>query len=156
MFIGHMSQLEFTQSLSPELKLLIQRVAEQLKTPIEDGRYELDGEAAFFFVTHDHTQLREQRLSECHRRYLDVQILLQGKETFGYSVTGFAGLDDDHLEERDLAFSEQLCHERYVDLQAGDFVIFYPGQPHRPLIASNDQPMPIRKVVIKIDKTLLL
>lgn len=156
MFIGHLSQLEFTQSLSPALKQLIQRVAERLQSPIEDGRYELEGDAAFFFVTHDHTQLRDERIAECHRRYLDVQILLQGKETFGYGVTLFDGLDDDRLEQRDIAFSKQQSNERFVDVEAGDFVIFYPGQPHRPLIATDDQPMPIRKAVIKVDKALFL
>ncbi|TNF23550.1 MAG: YhcH/YjgK/YiaL family protein, partial [Vibrionaceae bacterium] len=28
------------------------------------------------------------------------------------------------------------------------------GQPHRPLIATEDQPMPVRKMVIKVDKAL--
>lgn len=160
MFIGKTSQLEFAQCLSPKLLPLIREAlakladAEKDGTPMASGRHELDGERAFFFIMNDHTQHLAQRKSECHRRYLDVQILLQGRETFGYSLTPFDALDEDMLDDRDLAFSEQLNDELFVSIQAGDFIVFYPGQPHRPLIATDEQPMPVRKMVIKVDKAL--
>ncbi len=154
MFVGNSSQLEFTQCLAPELRQIIAQVVERLKSPIEEGRYELQGDSAFFMVVNDHTQLLAQRKSECHSRYLDVQMLLEGKETFGYSTLPYLGLDEDLLAEKDVAFSEQIQQEKFVTLQAGDFVVFPPGQPHRPLVAVNDEPQPVRKVIIKVDKAL--
>ncbi|EKO3407435.1 YhcH/YjgK/YiaL family protein [Vibrio fluvialis] len=160
MFIGKTSQLEFAQCLSPKLLPLIRQALAQLNeaemhgSPMATGRHDLDGDNAFFFIMNDHTQLLAERKSECHRRYLDVQILLEGRETFGYSLTPFNGLDEDMLDERDLAFSEQLNDELFVSIQAGEFIVFYPGQPHRPLIATEDEPMPVRKMVIKVDKAL--
>ncbi|MEF2484440.1 YhcH/YjgK/YiaL family protein [Vibrio mimicus] len=154
MFIGHMVQRQFCAALSPKLQQLIDEVLQRVATPLPTGKHELQGDSAFFLVMDDHTQPLTLRRSECHARYLDVQILLQGRERFGYSLAPFNGLDDDQLATRDLAFSEQLAEERFVDLAAGEFIVFYPGQPHRPLIAVEGEGEPVRKVVIKVDKSL--
>lgn len=154
MFIGNIQQRQFGCALSPKLQQIMDTVLQRLASPLPTGKHELQGESAFFLVMDDHTQPLALRRSECHARYLDVQIVLQGKERFGYSLSPFAGLDEDWLAERDVAFSDQLIEERYVDLAAGDFIVFYPGQPHRPLIAVEGEGEPVRKVVIKVDKTL--
>ncbi|WP_165312742.1 YhcH/YjgK/YiaL family protein [Vibrio ziniensis] len=154
MFVGKTSQLEFAGFLAPELKKIIASVLDRLETPLENGRHEIEGANAYFMLVNDHTQLLEQRKSECHSRYLDVQILLEGNESFGYSLTPYKGLDEDMLAEKDLAFSEQMDVEHFAKLTAGEFIVFYPGQPHRPLVAVDDKPMPVRKVVIKVDKAL--
>ncbi len=153
-FVGKTSQLEFASFLAPELKKIITAVLDRLETPLENGRHEIDGGNAFFMLVDDHTQLLAQRKSECHSRYLDVQILLEGNESFGYSLEPYEGLDEDYLEDKDLAFSEQLSSEHFAQLTAGEFIVFYPGQPHRPLVAVDDKPAPVRKVVIKVDKAI--
>ncbi|MGL5430407.1 MAG: YhcH/YjgK/YiaL family protein [Vibrio sp.] len=154
MFSGQISQRQFCAALSPKLQALISEVLQRVATPLATGKYEIQGDDAFFLVMEDHTQPLALRRSECHARYLDVQILLQGRERFGYSLFPFKGLDEDWLATRDLAFSEQLVEERFVDLAAGDFIVFYPGQPHRPLIAIEGEGEPVRKVVIKVDKAI--
>ncbi|EOX1813625.1 YhcH/YjgK/YiaL family protein [Vibrio cholerae] len=154
MFIGHITQRQFCAALSPQLQRLIDEVLERVATPLATGKHELQGESAFFLVMEDHTQPLALRRSECHARYLDVQILLQGRERFGYSLAPFNGLDEDWLATRDVAFSAQLVEECFVDLAAGDFIVFYPGQPHRPLIAVEGEGEPVRKVVIKVDRAL--
>ncbi|MEH0665002.1 YhcH/YjgK/YiaL family protein [Vibrio scophthalmi] len=154
MFTASTAELSFARFLQPKLIELIERVMEQTAQPIENGRHDLEGDSAFFLVMDDNTQPLEQRKSECHQRYLDVQLLLEGEETFGYSLLPYTGLDEDYLADKDLAFSEQLQQEQFVTIKAGEFVVFYPGQPHRPLVAVNNQPAPVRKVVIKIEKSL--
>lgn len=154
MFVGKTSQLEFASFLAPELKNIIALVLDRLETPLENGRHEIDGENAFFMLVDDHTQQLSVRKSECHSRYLDVQILLEGKESFGYSLTPFQGLDEDYLEEKDLAFSEQIDTEHFATLSGGEFIVFYPGQPHRPLVAVDNKPASVRKAIIKVDKAM--
>ncbi|HAS6348321.1 TPA: YhcH/YjgK/YiaL family protein [Vibrio vulnificus] len=151
MFVGKTTELTFASCLSSNLKQIIAQVLAKLAEPIADGRHELDGDNAFFLVMSDHTQPLALRKSECHQRYLDVQILLSGKETFGYSLQPFASIEEDHLAERDLAFSRQVIDERFVTLSANEFIVFYPGQPHRPLIAVEGDGEKVRKAVIKVD-----
>jgi len=101
MFIGNMAQRQFCAALSPKLQHLIDEVLQRVATPLPTGKHELQGDSAFFLVMDDHTQPLALRRSECHARYLDVQILLQGRERFGYSLTPFKGLDEDLLATRD-------------------------------------------------------
>lgn len=154
MFVGKTSQLEFAAFLSPELKKIIASVLDRLETPLENGRHDIDGDKAFFMLVDDNTQQLSVRKSECHTRYLDVQILLEGEESFGYSLEPYKGLDEDFLDEKDVAFSEQMEQEHFATLTSGEFIVFYPGQPHRPLVAVDGKPAPVRKAIIKVDKSI--
>ncbi|MBF9000902.1 MULTISPECIES: YhcH/YjgK/YiaL family protein [Vibrio] len=156
MFIGNIAQPSFHNALSPTLVKLIQQVTTRLANEsLANGKYELADDNAFFMLVDDQTHLIKERTPECHQQYLDVQLLLEGEETFGYSTETFIALEQDFLAEKDLAFSNQLKNERFITLGAGDFVVFYPGQPHRPLVAVRDTPAPIRKVIIKVHKDIL-
>nr|WP_086937867.1 YhcH/YjgK/YiaL family protein [Thaumasiovibrio occultus] len=155
MYIGNLEQLDFISYLSPELQKIIAIVKDKLSMPLEAGKHELYGDNAFFILADDHTQLLEERRSEAHRDYLDVQIVLEGEETFGYSLSKFAAIEDDQLDERDLSFSSQVIDERFITLTPGEFIIFYPGQPHRPLVATDKGPAPVRKAIIKVNKRFL-
>ncbi|AXY00764.1 DUF386 family protein [Vibrio alfacsensis] len=149
MIKGNLSTLDNCYELSEKLLEVIASVRQQLNNNVENGKYNLEGEDVFFFVVDDHTQSLEERKSECHRKYLDVQILLSGEERFGYSLKPFNSIAEDKFESNDVAFSEDITEERFVDLQPEDFVIFATQQPHRPLVAIN-KPMAVRKAIIKV------
>lgn len=129
-------------------------VKNSLEHNVDVGTYPILEDKAFFFIVDDYTELLEKRRSECHQKYIDVQIVLEGEETFGYSEQPFLSLDEDFFEQKDIAFSEDIINEQFVTLQPGDFIVFTAEQPHRPLIAVNT-PAPVKKVVIKIDRTLV-
>ena len=115
------------------------------------GTYPVLGEGIFFFIVEDETNFFEETRAEIHDKYVDVQIILKGKECFGYSEHPFKSIKDDFLDEKDVAFSEDIIEEKFVILQSGDFVIFDTLQPHRPLVAV-DKPAVVKKAVVKIDK----
>ncbi len=152
--IGNLNQLTFTSYLAPTLQQIIVTVKAQLENGIENGKYPIEEDKVFFFVVDDHTQPLRERRAEIHDQYLDVQILLEGEEMFGYSLHPFSSIQDDQLADKDVAFSRAVVDEKHVTLVPGDFIIFYPGQPHRPLIAVT-RPMPVKKAVIKVHKNLL-
>ena len=150
MFKGNLSELNnYQQQLPSKLLSIIEQVKLRIDDSVENGRYQIEGDDVFFFVVDDNTQLLSERRSECHRKYLDVQILLSGEERFGYSLQPFQTLADDQLDTKDIAFSEDLIDEQFADLNPYDFIIFKVTQPHRPLVAIN-QPMPVRKAIIKV------
>lgn len=142
--------------LPAALLAVIRQVKQQLAEQHAAGRYEVAGEHisaddVFYFIADDHTQVLAERKSECHAKYMDVQIVLEGEECFGYSLKPFTAIDEDLLAEKDLAFSEQVVDEQFATLQPGDFIIFDTFQPHRPLVAPQ-QPAPVKKVVVKVAK----
>jgi biofilm protein TabA len=55
--------------------------------------------------------------------------------------------DTDWLAEKDIAFLPE--QEKTVILNEGDFVVFYPGEVHKPLCAVG-APAKVRKAVVKM------
>ena len=104
----------------------------------------------------DKTELKENRRSEIHHKYLDVQLILEGIETFGYSEYPLLSIEDDDRAEKDIAFSNDVKDEEFVTLTAGEFIIFNPKQPHRPLVAVDDKPAAVKKLIIKVNSALLV
>ncbi len=155
MYIGNLSQLDLSFALSSKLKEVIIDVKERIKFPLTTGKYVVSGDDVFFMVVDDNTQLLESRRSEVHRDYIDVQIMLEGEEVFGYSTLKFESIEEDLLDEKDVAFSEKVINEQFVKVTSNEFVVFYPGQPHRPLVAVDSKPASVKKVIVKIHKDFL-
>ena len=155
MFRGKWSDDIQGAALHPVIIEIIQKVKEQTIENTEVGSYPLEDESVYFIVD-DKTELREKRRSEIHHKYLDVQLILEGTETFGYSDYPLLSIEDDYLAEKDIAFSNDVKDEQFVTLKAGEFIIFTPKQPHRPLVAVDDKPAAVKKLIIKVNSALLV
>ncbi|PWI32434.1 DUF386 domain-containing protein [Vibrio albus] len=148
MLFGNINQLELIPYTYTKLRKCIEEAVVIAKNNPE-GKYALTDDRIFVMINATTTEPTEERAAEIHKKYIDIQIVLEGEERFGYSNQ----LDDSFksLEklENDVLFIENVTHENYIDLYVGDFVVFYPEQIHRPQCAVN-KPMPIKKAVIKI------
>ncbi|ALP41270.1 YhcH/YjgK/YiaL family protein [Aeromonas schubertii] len=116
------------------------------------GRVTIDGDRLFCLVQEDLTQPADERLGEFHQEYLDIQLLLSGREWIGVGPQQYRleGLTHPHP---DLWFVE-VEQESWLAMRPGDFAIFYPGELHRPL-CTQGLPAPVRKLVVKVHKSLL-
>ncbi|MGU0171286.1 YhcH/YjgK/YiaL family protein [Escherichia coli] len=82
-------------------------------------------------------------------RYLDIQIVLKGQEGMTFSTQPAGTPDTDWLADKDIAFLPEGVDEKTVILNEGDFVVFYPGEVHKPLCAVG-APAQVRKAVVKM------
>lgn len=96
------------------------------------------------------TQRPEEKQAELHRRYIDIQILLAGEEQIYYGASGSARECGDWHESDDYQLCRTMTEEQCLTLTAGEFVIFMPGEPHKPG-CSLTAPQEIKKVVIKLE-----
>ena len=124
-----------------------------LKTEKEDvalGRHELEGGA------YANVMAYESKVSgtyEAHKAYIDVQIILSGREVIGVET-----LEVMHAHECVRPYDEAADIEVYagnddgtsVLLEKGDFLILMPTDAHMPGIAAEGKPTPVKKAVIKI------
>ncbi|MGF1684123.1 YhcH/YjgK/YiaL family protein [Photobacterium minamisatsumaniensis] len=154
MIKGNLNNIDNYRNIDEAIMNILRIVKRRLNENSEIGHYTITGDKAFFFIVDDHTQLITERRCEIHRKYIDVQIILEGQECFGYSEHPFQSIKEDFLLEKDVAFSEDIIDEKFIILQSGDFVIFDTLQPHRPLIAVNESTA-VKKAVVKIDKSLV-
>jgi len=52
------------------------------------GRYNLVGDDLIVIVDHAQGKTRDLARLECHRRYIDIQLVLDGMEEMGLEATG--------------------------------------------------------------------
>ena len=142
--------------LHPVIIEIIQYVKVKTAEKVETGNYPLPYDESVYFIVNDKTELKVNRRSEIHHKYLDVQLILEGTETFGYSDYPLLSIEDDYLAEKDIAFSNDVKDEQFVTLEAGEFIVFNPKQPHRPLVAVDDKPAAVKKLIIKVNSALLV
>lgn len=147
MIVGNIHHLQ--PWLPAELRQAIEHIRQHVNAETPVGKHEIDGSRLFYLVSEDRTQPFAERRAEYHARYLDIQIVLKGEEGMTFSTQPAGAPDTDWLADKDIAFLPQGEQEKTVVLSAGDFVVFYPGEVHKPLCAVNT-PAQVRKVVVKL------
>ena len=90
---------------------------------------------------------REAALPEAHLNHIDIQVPLNGRETYGWIDRSRLQHGQGYNEERDIEFF-RCTPETWFDLEMGEFALFFPNDGHAPLVGTPGQT--IRKAVFKI------
>lgn len=140
----------------PILQKAVDYLTEMDLSQAEVGTYPILGEDMYAMVQQAVTEPRAERKSECHRDFIDVQYLVEGKEELYYVARQASGnvIVLDQLAEKDCAFYDKVEDEQVLSLKPGMFAVFFPNDLHCP-ICCRDESETIKKVVIKIHKKLL-
>ncbi|MDA1043601.1 MAG: YhcH/YjgK/YiaL family protein [Verrucomicrobia bacterium] len=120
-----------------------------------DGITELQG-ASYYVNVHGYdTQAREACRWESHRQTVDLQFCISGGERIDWASHQPLGLSSVYNPQTDTdIWPGELCAEQTFVLRSGCFVIFLPGELHRPMI-TDDENGSTRKLVVKIPGGLL-
>lgn len=113
---------------------------------LADGRYEIDGSAVFVNLGDNALRAVEVADPEVHDRYIDIQVVISGSESFGWRDRATCVAP---CAEMDTTRDIQFYHDRpttLFSLTAGQFVVFFPGDAHAPLIGEGK----VRKCVFKV------
>ncbi len=155
MITGNIHQLALVPYLPAKLREAIEYVKANITADTPLGKHDIDGNNVFVLVSNDSTEAFEQRRAEYHAKYLDIQIVLNGVEGMTFSNLPAGTPDTDWLADKDIAFLSAGEQEKTFVMQPGDFVVFFPGEVHKPLCAVGE-PARVRKAVVKIDASLVL
>jgi YhcH/YjgK/YiaL family protein len=150
MITSTLSQLHWYKIISPNFQKAIEYALQTDFTDQDAGKYEIDGDNVFAIVNEYTTRPVSECDPESHRDYADIQIVITGKERFGYAPLTDQTASTPYNPERDVALytiaEEDLS---YITLPAGQFIIFFPGDIHQPEVFLH-QPDPVKKVVLKV------
>jgi YhcH/YjgK/YiaL family protein len=111
------------------------------------GRETIDGEHLFALMNEYSTQPHERCRFEAHRKYADIQYMVEGVEQIGIANVHELAEREPYLAERDIAFFDGQGD--LVTLRSGMFAVFFPHDAHQPGIALGE-PAHVRKVVVKV------
>lgn len=136
----------------------IQTAIEYLKSndfvAMEPGVYEIQGKDIYAQVFDAETGAAAERRPEVHEKYIDVQFLASGEEKLGFTPDSGKYEVDERIDERDLIFYKSVENEGFIVATPGCYSMFFPEDVHRPAVAV-DEPMKVRKVVVKVKVALL-
>jgi len=112
------------------------------------GTFEIDGRSVYGFVK-ETALTKENTRWEAHDKYADIQLILGGAERIGYVPYTSQPVEEPYSEEKDIAFFSEPGPGAESTLHPGDFMIFLPGELHRPdcPVSGSDA---ARKMVIKV------
>lgn len=117
-----------------------------LKT-LAKGKYSIDGDNVFASVTEDPTKDFDKTNWESHRKYIDLQYVIAGKEKIGVCPITKAIVTKPYNESRDAA--NYSATGKIYKATPETFFIFFPGDAHRPNIADGNKEVD-KKLVIKV------
>jgi biofilm protein TabA len=110
------------------------------------GRYPIVGDDLFAIVENVAGRSREEAKLECHRKYIDIQLVLEGVDEMGWKALADCREPvADYNAEKDIQFFRD-APASWIATPPGAFCIFFPEDAHAPLVATGN----IRKVIFKI------
>jgi biofilm protein TabA len=113
---------------------------------LDPGIHVIIDKQMFAIVEHVSARVREAAKLECHRRYIDIQLVLEGRDEMGWKSLSecHTPVADFNIDKDIQFFSDHI--DTWVATHANEFCIFFPQDAHAPLVGTGK----ISKVVIKI------
>ena len=113
---------------------------------LDEGRHDIDGERVYAIVVKAAGRTRDVGELEAHLKYIDVQYVISGTDEMGWRARASCSQPQAEYDSKDdyQMFSDQPTS--WVATVPGTFAIFFPNDPHIPLI-SPDQ---LHKAVVKV------
>lgn len=146
MIVSSLNSSERIESLHPLFKQLFDYVKTHDLLHTECGRIELAGNDLFINNVNPTCVSASDQVLEVHRDYIDVHILLEGRERIGWkALEDVTDLKQAYQKEGDCALYSDTPTS-FVDLLPGQFLIVFPEDPHAPVIGEGK----IRKLIGKV------
>ena len=156
MIVGNINELSLNPWLPLKISQSIDYVRENINIDSSAGKYDIAGDNAWVMVFDTTTRAIAEALPEYHDKYLDVQIVLSGQEGMAFSLKPpHTEMVENKLADNDIAFIKTPVDESIIIMNEGDFIIFYPGEVHKPLCMLNGRQAAVKKAVIKIARDYL-
>jgi biofilm protein TabA len=112
------------------------------------GKQELEGDHLYISVDEYTTKDKSDTRYESHRKYIDIQYIIEGEEMMGLAPLDKVEVIEPYNAEKDIAFY-QYDGGKYITATPKNFVIFFPTDAHRPTMKVNENSK-VRKIVVKV------
>jgi YhcH/YjgK/YiaL family protein len=151
MIFDRIENLSRYYGLSPRLKKALEYLEKTDLTKLPEGRSEIDGDDIYASVTIKRTQPYIEARHEAHKKYIDIQYAIEGKEDIlcGFSQTAGSLIEEN--PENDVYFYNSTG--RPVTIGDGCMVILFPTDIHAPGLTHLNKPEnegTCKKIVVKV------
>lgn len=122
----------------------------KLSTDVACGRYPLADDNFVNVEVYTTKNILDTKF-ESHKNYIDIQLLLSGKERIYYDYVGNLDIKIPYDPDKDIIFyGNSVSKSDYLTLDCTNFVMLYPHEAHAPQAAFENIPSEVKKVVVKL------
>jgi len=136
------------RGITPLLDRGLEEMERLAESPLADGRHELGGQKLSAIFSSYQTEDPEEKHFEAHRRFIDIQVVLQGRESLYWAPLLSLEPRGEYSEAEDIAFFTGPAGIA-VPLEPGWFTVLFPQDAHKPGCLRGN-PAQVRKLVIKV------
>lgn len=147
MVFGNIRDVNDYEFLEEKIKKCFVYAKENDLVSYAKGSHEIEGDDLFVNIVEYETTNVENRFWEAHRYYLDLHLMLDGREKIDVNFTD--NLEQKEFVEKDDFLPMEGKENGFVILEKGDFLLCYPKDAHRTAVQVED-PMKIKKAIFKI------
>lgn len=152
MIVDQLDNAAFYHGLGSRFVTALNYLQQTDLASLPDGKVNVQGEDVLAMVqSYDSRLATPQTQWESHRKFVDIQYIVQGDEKMGYCRLDELDITLPFDADKDVMLFKAKAdtHYDFVRVGAGMFTIFAPQDAHLPGMAI-DQPVPVKKVVMKI------
>jgi YhcH/YjgK/YiaL family protein len=131
----------------PLFPVVLDFITDKNSFEIESGRINLD-DGVYVVITRYKTDDIRDKFLECHRRYIDIQLLTEGIEMIGICNKNGCTTIEPYHEDKD--FEKMSGAFDFITLKPGFFAGFFPQDCHMPGVRLGSSEETVNKIVVKI------
>ena len=145
MLIASMKNYKSILNFFPQLDILFDYINNNIDNKTLDGKYNITKEI-YAIVQTCQPKSKDEQFLEKHRKYVDLQLVISGKEKIGWKFfdKSFKILKK-YNTKNDISFYLNKP-DTFINLKKGEFTIFFPEDTHAPLCCDKI----VKKCIIKI------
>ena len=146
MILDSLKNAASTLALNPLFKQAFDFIQKNDLSKMELGKTIIDGDKLFISVMEIDGKLPEAAKMESHVKYIDIQVVISGVETMGWTaIEHCTEAIEPYNAEKDLQFFADKP-STLITVHPGEFAIFFPEDGHAPGIGNGL----IKKAVVKV------
>ena len=150
MIFDRLDRIAPYRTMSPNLRTAIDWLAARDLRSLGLLKIEIANSDVFAIPQSYETKAEHAAKWESHRRYIDIQIMVDGAERMDVADVSTMTEPTAYDDKKDaILYAGTTDQPLPLVVRAGQFAIFFPHDAHRPTVAV-DAPATIRKVVLKV------
>jgi biofilm protein TabA len=149
MIVDKIENAGLYSNLSEDIAKALQVLGQLNPAELTDGRHDIDGDKLYLVSQHYEAKPLQQGKLEAHRKYIDIQAVVAGRELLRYAPLGDLETAQPYDQVKDVAFYKVPDKISSIVLTPGLFCILFPEDAHMPGCALNG-PSGVHKVVVKV------
>lgn len=147
MILDHIERAASYSRLNPGIRRALVYLSQTDFSTLETGKYPIKGDDIFAIISEYDTREYDAHRWENHREYIDVQYMVSGIESIGYTQAGGCFPATPYDMAKDIAF--WAGEGDILTLRPHMFAVFYPQDAHQPGLIHGCSSL-VKKVVVKV------